>query len=179
MSNWILLKRWWARTEAVEHAHFRASIRFRRRHYVWGGSLVIVTAAQSVLQNIDGYSNEWYVLGLSIASPILAALVTFLEYPKRSGEHHNAAARFSALKRELQIEAANFRSRNREELVQVLQDVKTQWDQLTRDSPAIYKNDWSEIGQLDKRIGETAEQFLSEQSESFSESPNNEIQAGS
>lgn len=159
MSNWNLVKRWWARTETVEQAHFKASIKYRRRHYIFGGLLISVTTSASILQNTD-YSwlpngNLLQVLGL--ISPLLAALVTFLEYPKRSSQHHDAAARFSELKRSLQMQAANYDESSPEKISETMNDIKCRWDQLTLDAPALNKTDWSEIADMDVRVERAAE----------------------
>ncbi|WP_062270125.1 SLATT domain-containing protein [Endozoicomonas arenosclerae] len=162
MDNWTLLKRWWARTEAVEQAHFRACIKMRTWHYCLGGTLVVITTLESVLQNLVEADTKALIIALGIVAPILAALVTFLDFSKRSQQHHDAAARFSALKRSLQIEAANFDEMEKEQLVQTLNTIKKDWDKLTLESPALYKRKWSEIGDMDKSVEEVLKEHKHE-----------------
>ncbi len=92
-----------------------------------------------------------FVGALSILTPILSAAITFLRYQERSTTHHDAATRFSALKRALELEAANFKS-SADGSAKSLAEVRDKWDQLTLDAPALYKMDWSEIAEFDQKV---------------------------
>jgi hypothetical protein len=153
--------RWEARTKAVERAHFERCRKFRQFHLWLGGAAVTASTLFSVLTTLDGTVDgshpdfklmvEVFTGVLAICSPVLTSLVSFLRFEERSNQHHNAAARFSALKRRLQVflwfECTT--ACNRAEARTILHEVRKEWDALTLEAPALYKHDWSEIHDLD------------------------------
>ena len=148
-----LVRAWCARTRAVEEAHFNRCVSFRSRHFRLGALTIVLSTLMSVLSHeeirhhspIGGGSTDVIALFLSVIVPVLTALVAFLRFDERSALHHNAAAKFAALKRRLQmhyIERFSGESAAANDL-QVLSDVCKQWNELTIQAPALYKRDWS------------------------------------
>jgi hypothetical protein len=85
-------------------------------------------------------------LFLSVIVPVLTALVAFLRFDERSAMHHNAAAKFAALKRKLQIHYTECISKGcSADNLETLTEVCKVWNELTVQSPALYKSDWPEI----------------------------------
>jgi len=160
-----LLKSWCARTRVVEKAHFRRCAAFRRNHYILGGVLIGASALTSALTALVEEGNslfEEYALAIFLARlvlalfvPVCAALATFLSYEARSARHHDAAARFAALKRRMSralviAEIDRDTKHARDELEAVAQD----WDRLTHDAPALYRKRWeSEISRYERSLG--------------------------
>ena len=159
--NYIeIMNSWLARTRAVEKAHFKASVRFRKWHYIWGGATIFsaslattITALSESESNMDSFDSDWgfavRVL-LALFVPVFASLTTFLNFNVRSKEHHYAAAKFSSLKRELSIEISKHNhsvndSANKlsDDPYQFLKKICGKWDNLTETSPALYRQDWN------------------------------------
>ena len=155
-NNFDLLKYWYVRTKAVEKAHFCCSVKFRRRHLYWGMVLIVLSTFLGIITNIkeDSQSTIQSTIkpyvdvikpGLTVIVPVLSALVTFLKYDERVTKHHNAAAKFSSLKRSLQLELVNYnKTKINEDFLSRIKSLKDAWDQLTADCPAIYKKEWSD-----------------------------------
>lgn len=167
MNDSEMLKSWFARTRAIEKAHFCACVRFRKRHYVWGGLLMGTAALASALTGMaESGGQEWLQEGfpkfvrilLAIFVPVIAAMVTFLNYQVRSKDHHHAAAKFAALKRVLSVEISRRETLGTEHKTEktytTLQDVCKKWDELTENSPALYTNEWeADVRQYEKELG--------------------------
>lgn len=165
MSEIEMLKSWCARARAIEKEHFRACVRFRKMHYLWGGLLISLSALASALTGVaeSGGDVTWLTVGiwrffrilLAIFVPVLAALVTFLSYESRSTNHHHAAARFAALKRQLSIAIVHTEAGEGSQSAQkTLEDVCEQWNELTENMPALYKKKWEkQIARYEAELG--------------------------
>jgi hypothetical protein len=82
---------------------------------------------------------------LAIVVPALTALVSFLRFDDRSNMHHHAAAKFASLKRQLQILLVGcIDNHDFAKAENVISRIRGEWDQLTLQSPALYKRDLSE-----------------------------------
>ncbi|WP_298772336.1 SLATT domain-containing protein [uncultured Shewanella sp.] len=156
MNHIEVMNSWLARTRAVEKAHFKACVRFRKWHYIWGGATIFsaslattITALSESESNMDWFDSSWgfaiRVL-LALFVPVFASLTTFLNFNVRSKEHHYAAAKFSSLKRDLSIEISkHYHSANNvsDDPYQFLKKICRKWNHLTETSPALYKQDWN------------------------------------
>jgi hypothetical protein len=90
---------------------------------------------------------------LSVVVPVLTALVAFLRFDERSAMHHGAAAKFAALKRKLQIHYTECISKGcSADNLETLSEVCKIWNELTAQSPALYKSDWPEIELYDEYL---------------------------
>ena len=98
---------------------------------------------------------KFFRILLAIFVPVFAALVSFLSYESWSTNHHHAAARFAALKRQLSIAIVRAEAGEESESAQkTLEDVCKQWNELTENMPALYKKKWEkQIAQYEAELG--------------------------
>ncbi len=151
---------WCSRTRAVEKAHFRRCVRFRTQHVVLGCVTIACSTLLGVLVNTDPNSSLHFIVEdikpiLTVVVPVLTALVSFLRFDERSAMHHVSAAKFASLKRKLQLEYTQCISRPGNcdpDICKTLVEVCRVWDELTNQSPALYKTDWAEIALYDDEI---------------------------
>ena len=141
-----VIRNWWARASAVEKAHFRRCAIFRTRHVILGCVAIAVTSLLGVSAQLD---NKIPILEgttltgiLTVVAPVITGLVSFLRFDEKSNMHHNAAARFAAMKRKLQImngeTSIDFDSNKvKRELFQLCE----KWDTLTIQAPALYRRE--------------------------------------
>jgi hypothetical protein len=115
--------------------------------------MISLSALASALTGIaEGKDNVvWLTMGpgkffrilLAIFVPVSAALVTFLSYESRSSNHHHAAARFAAIKRQLSIAIVRAEAgEGSQSAHKTLEEVCKQWNELTENMPALYKKKW-------------------------------------
>jgi hypothetical protein len=154
----------YARTNAVEHAHFERCAKFRKWH-LWLGCITIsCTAVLGVIADKHMTGPSWFqhlhdhlLPLLSVVAPILAGLVSFLRLDEKSTLHHSAGARFASMKRELDVMIANCTSEC--DIDRVRRDLRTiceKWDALTTQAPALYASEWANIV---KKIAESEEEI--------------------
>jgi len=104
----VFLKQWRNGLRERQVAHFQLSANYAR-YSTWLGSGAAVFAAIVGTSIISGLEKGGDQAGrivfalLSLLSALLAALQTFLDYPKRSHEHNAAAVEFGHLRRECEI----------------------------------------------------------------------------
>lgn len=94
---------------------------------------------------------------LAIAVPVLAALITFLNFDARSAQHHHAGARFSALKRRLGLAIARrgTESTSPEITRATLEEACKEWNSLTESTPALYQKDWKKfVARSERELGQ-------------------------
>lgn len=161
-STYELVHRWHVRTSAIEAAHFKRCAQLRQRHWVFGITLIVTSSLLGAVANFKGDSHvlppelirELSII-LSMFVPVWSAVVTFLGYNERSSKHHDAAARFAALKRQLQIAQANCESSKLcDQVPIILEEVRKRWDELTLGAPELTKKEWPEIQAGDEVINE-------------------------
>jgi hypothetical protein len=149
---------WCSRTRAVERAHFRRSVKFRSQHIILGSITIVLSSLLGVLTHdpVRDSASSLYKIGLllSVIVPVLTALVAFLRFDERSAMHQNSAAKFAALKRKLQMHYTERLSNGHgdDNVQTTLSEVCRLWDELTIQSPALYKSDWPEIASYDKYL---------------------------
>jgi hypothetical protein len=148
MTEIKMVKNWLARAHVVEAEHFQHCVMFRRRHYIWGAVLICSLSLASALTAIvernevpESIANILIFprILLALFVPVAAALVTFLAYQARSERHHYAAARFSALKRRLFLVLSDAEAGAHKDTRKVLSEVCRDWDDLTLNTPALYR----------------------------------------
>lgn len=159
MTKKELLKSWLLRTRSVEKAHFESCVSFRKRHYILGGMTITLatlsTALTGIIENND-WASEWDKhpiilfsrIVFALATPIFAALVTFLKYESRSSAHHQAAANFAKMKRLISRTIVFFNEEeDPDKLRNSIDEICNLWDDLTMHSPALHKNQkyWAKL----------------------------------
>jgi hypothetical protein len=83
---------------------------------------------------------------LSVVAPVLTGLVSFLRLDEKSTLHHNAAARFASMKRELDVMIANCTTGcDIDRVRRELRIICEKWDALTTQAPALYASEWARI----------------------------------
>jgi hypothetical protein len=140
-----VIQKWEIRAGAVERAHFRRCALFRNFHLELGGAAVVVT---SLLGMSTQLPQDWnvcktFTIILTVVAPVLTGLVSFLRFDEKSALHHNAAGKFAAMKRKLQLMHVEGSSaeydinKAKRELFQLCE----KWDTLTNQAPALYEKD--------------------------------------
>ena len=169
MNDFQMLKSWHARLRSIEKAHFNACVKYRLRHFFWGGTLILFTSLSTALSGEDFTSYisnlendtqkrvaDFISLSVGIMAPLLAAIVTFFGYQGRSVEHHHAAAKYAAVKRLVAIAISrreNHATEDYELGYQALDQACAAWDGMTAECPPLYKRDWSEVKHYEKEMG--------------------------
>ena len=159
-----LTRRWYCRARAVEKAHFRRCVRYQRRQMWLGGVSVVMTSLLGALANTgaDGLGGisaalpgvtEAAAAVFGVVAPIVAGLLAFLKLEEKSAMHHNAGARFASLKRRLQIMmSSRVEGRDEKAFQKRLEEIRSAWDELTLEAPALHKTDWREVGEYDREV---------------------------
>ena len=112
-----LLEKWYNEVELLEKAHYWSATYSRMYNYFLGIPLVIITTftASDIFVKLSKfveandiltkgmYALAWIVIPLSLLSPILAGLQTFLRFPERAMQHREAAIKFGVLKKEIEL----------------------------------------------------------------------------
>ena len=149
-----VIQKWEIRAGAVERAHFRRCALFRKFHLELGGAAVAVTTLLGVSTQLP--QDRWnlckiFTILLTVVAPVLTGLVSFLRFDEKSTLHHNAAGKFAAMKRKLQLmhveggSAQYDMNKARRDLFQLCE----KWDTLTNQAPALYEKD---AEQLNKEV---------------------------
>ena len=135
-------------TRAVE-AHYESSKRLQKHHYIIGiVALVIVTLlGASKNMKIEGEyswlcSLLFYII--SIAAALLVGLQTFLKYGERSEKHKEVASSYGALRRQIE-HLAKKSFENKETLEVCIDNLRKEWDSLSKSSPAANSKVWTDV----------------------------------
>jgi hypothetical protein len=171
---------WQIRTGAIEKAHYRRCVLFRKRHVALGCVTIVCTTLLGIILNLhNGHSpiapwldekltsfrTEFSVI-LTVLAPVLTALVSFLRFDEKSNMHHNAGARFASMKRRLQLMISECASEgcDRKEVTQKLTEICEKWDALTLQAPALYLKEWKmikeEIDKNEKEMDQHSKSIL-------------------
>jgi hypothetical protein len=141
-----LLRRWKQQIGRREQGHREMSRRYTRWHYVFGVpstimSTLVSTGILSTFRNCTDQDencqlDEWIRLTSGIigyASVVLIALQTFLSYQSRSANHKRSADDYGSLYRTIDS-LLLLPGQTRGDPVNILQDIRTKYDDLTRRS---------------------------------------------
>ena len=135
------LIRWRDQARESQNAHYMASIRAMRLHWLVGGSSIIVstmvgTAVFSSLQDVDGSALRLTFGCLSVCAAVLTALSTFLRLSERAERHRTASVRYGAVARHVELEIA-LRPHERGSPKDVMARVQEQLQEATIAAPAL------------------------------------------
>lgn len=126
---------WYSRVVWVQQGHYLAALHFTRRHWLLGGSTILLTAlvGTSVFASLNRQADLLVLTGaLSVMATLLAALQTFLSYGERADKHRVAGARYGVVGRalELMLASAQFDAPG-------LVKIKERLDALAQECPHI------------------------------------------
>jgi len=125
--------------------HYRATERANQRHR-WLGVAVVVAAAivsTSIFATLESTPElGWKIAAgaVSAAATVLAALQTFFRYSDLAALHKEAAARYGAIRRQLDIFLLRYReaaAAERARALDELQQVAKSMSDLARESPYL------------------------------------------
>lgn len=102
-----LLADWRTRAQRSKIAHYKAAVRFGRRHVLLGVPVVVLIAivGTAVFATLKELPETWIqtTIGLvSILAAALASLQTFFNYSSRAAKHRTAAANYGSVQREIE-----------------------------------------------------------------------------
>jgi hypothetical protein len=146
-----MLESWHHRVEAVQAGHYRIADRLHNLNIRLGLPVVILTSFigtslfATVNQNVSGLVKIAGGL-ISVLAALLASLQTFLRYAERSERHRVAAARYAALRRDMD-QIRNTPLVDRPPAQQYLAGVRERLDTLGRQSPEIGEREWEAVRQ--------------------------------
>ncbi|GAB6907678.1 hypothetical protein DESC_10033 [Desulfosarcina cetonica] len=147
-----LLIKWQFRFHKSEKAHYRSATACRVFNYALGIPLVIITVIVAsdifgLLEALAETQYPWKAEGnmgleakvvslLSVLAPVLAALQTFLRFPERAEQHHNAAVKFGLLKKEIEMQMVLWPD-SAERRKEILEEILAQHEEVIGQSPSI------------------------------------------
>ena len=144
-----LLAAWGGRSADRERINFGASHYYRAWNFRIGIPLVVFSAlaASKVFKIGENSSNIWISLVtnlVTIGIPILAGLQTFLRFGELAEKHRVMAAKYGALKREVQqILALPLDQRG--DPHKLLDTIRTRYDALELEEPQIPRSLWETV----------------------------------
>jgi hypothetical protein len=157
-----IARHWYARTDAVEEAHFERCARFRNWHLWLGGVSVACTTFLWIFANAHEAVADFPVIKsycgpmLTVLAPVLAGLVAFLRLDEKSTLHHNAAAGFAELKRWLDIIIVECAGEiDHEKLKREINTICEKWNALTLQSPTLYRKEAKKYIKLFKKVNQS------------------------
>jgi hypothetical protein len=144
-----MLRDWYRRVAAVQAGHYHLADRLATYSTRLGIPVVILTSFvgtslfASVNQQVG--TNVKIAGGLiSVAAAVLASLMTFLRFPERAEKHRVAAARYGALRREMD-HVLHTDPAARHPADPFLKHLRDRLDLLGRQSPEIGEAMWARV----------------------------------
>jgi hypothetical protein len=97
-----LVRKWCQKAKGYRDAHYNASVRLRRWHFVIGVPAIALSAivGTTVFATLEKQVSFWVVIvvgTISVFAAVLAALQTFLRFPERAEAHRRASAEYENL----------------------------------------------------------------------------------
>jgi hypothetical protein len=138
----VLLDKWHERLRLCSRAHFVASDRYTRLHYVFGLLAAVLSAAIGCLVLASPGKVNLSVLAAPVVGLIsflaagLTSVQTFLRFIERSEQHRIAATKYSALKREAE-ELITFFPEGENNQRECVKAIRERWDEITNEAPSI------------------------------------------
>jgi hypothetical protein len=161
-----LLKSWYHRLRESQFSHYEAAKAFERMNYWLGipsvilstivGTSIFATVGESVDTKVQ------IIVGLvSVTAAALAGLQTFLRFSERAEKHRAVAARYGALRREIEELLSVGESITRENMTPIRQSI----DRLAEEAPNVPSIIWKKT---QKALTSNNTRFLNqENSEKF------------
>jgi hypothetical protein len=133
-----LVLSWLRRARESQFSHYAAAKRLGNYGRVFGVPVIIITAilgasafASVIAQTIPLYAK--LIAGLcSVAATVLSSLQTFFRFSERSEKHRIFAAKFGAVRRELEVLCIQAQIKPSE-----LTAVRTRLDKLAEEAPDV------------------------------------------
>lgn len=150
-----LLQDWYLRLRFAQYSHYEAAKSFDRMNYWLGVPVVIFSTfvGTSVFANIgEKVSNDnlKILLGLvSVLAATLSGIQTFLRFSERAEKHRVAAAKYGALRRQIEEILCSTDAVTRDIIAALRQEI----DRLAEETPHIPERIWArrqEVLQKDK-----------------------------
>lgn len=153
-----LYESWHRRVAAAEHGHRLMADRLRRRYFMLGIPVVVLTTlvGTSAFASLQDSSDTSSALGLdpdtvllivgsiSVLAAVLSSLQTFLRYATRAEGHRIAALRYETLRRDMAETLALPRA-SRSSPERVLDGARTRMDKYAKESPTIGERSWMHL----------------------------------
>jgi hypothetical protein len=140
-----LLDDWYHRTRESQFGHFGAAKYYGSLHYYLGIPVVVLSGVvgTSLFASIGKTAAvPTVIIGMvSVLVAVLGSLQTFLRFSERAEKHRVAAARYGAIRREIeQVRSLNFDSN--ENMREFIDKLRKRLDNLAEESPAIPRRVW-------------------------------------
>jgi hypothetical protein len=135
-----LVLAWLHRARESQWAHYEMANMLARRSHLLGVPVIVITSfvGTSVFASIasQAISVEAKIIvgALSVIAAVLSSLQTFFKFSERAERHKSFAARFSSVRRELEVLHASKGGSERAEYVTVLRE---KLDRLAEEAPSI------------------------------------------
>ena len=148
-----LYESWHRRVAAAEHGHRLMADRLRRRFFMLGIPVVVLTtlvgtSAFASLQRTGKSSDVVLVIvgSISVLAAILSSLQTFLRYATRAEGHRIAALRYETLRRDMAKTLASPREA-RGQPDPKLDSAWQRMDRYAKESPTIGERTWGKLAE--------------------------------
>ncbi len=151
-----LLADWRTRAQRSKIAHYKAAVRFGRRHVLLGVPVVVLIAivGTAVFATLKERPETWIQITIGLVSILAAALAgmqTFFNYSNRAIIHRTAAAKYGSVQREIE-EVLMFFSEDAKILQTPVGRIRRRMDELAEsciDCPQdIWRNADAEVFKL-------------------------------
>lgn len=135
-----LILAWLRRARESQFAHYEMADRLRRRHLWIGVPIIVLTTAvgtsafASVVSELIPIWSKVAVGSASVLAAVFAALQTFFKFSERAERHKTFAAKYGALRRELETLHASGRANDEADAVKLLQE---KLDRLAEEAPSV------------------------------------------
>ena len=140
-----LLKDWLVRAKRKTRAHTLAANHYQRLHY-WTGipsailSAVTGTAVFAEIQTNPATQWKYFVVAIVLLAAALTAVQTFLNFGERARQHKSFAARFSKIRREIDVATSDG-----SKLQDVIPQIQKLFDEAMDDNePSIPNRIWKD-----------------------------------
>jgi hypothetical protein len=138
-----VLRVWYRRLRESQSTHYEAAKACERMNYWLGIPVVILSSlvGTSVFASLGESVNDGvqiFVGLVSVAAATLASVQTFLQFSERAAKHRAVAARYGALRREIEETLTAGQNVTQE----VLTPLREEIDRLADDAPGIPERIW-------------------------------------
>lgn len=143
------LERSLERASRIQTAHYESAAILSRRHYQVGVPAIVLATivGSSVFSALDKGGSTWTKIAVgaaSILAAVLTAVQTFLRHDERAEKHRAAGVSYGGMKRKLEQHVA-YPPATAERMVELLEQIRTEWDGLNRECPTIPKRVWDRV----------------------------------
>lgn len=135
-----LVLAWLRRARESQLSHYEMAARLARRNLWMGVPVIVITAVvgtSAFASIVAELVPTWAKIGAgaaSVVAAVLASLQTFFKFSERAERHKTFAAKFGAVRRELETLHASGRATQETSYVAVLRE---KLDRLAEEAPAV------------------------------------------